>query len=302
MMTLSLVRNYLRLRGGLGRRLGHRGLCVAFVRPGRHARRHGGRRPDRSRRTTPAGAVSTSSCTTRPPPPAESIERELNLTSTRTPRAWSRTATCHHQRAAAPGDEGLFGDKLIGTMKRGAYLINTARAKIADRDAIDRALRSASSQVRGRRVVPQPARRTTVGTMPTTHDPAHLRVVALGPGPGTPRHPEILESWFAGRRIREEYLIVDTEHSRLGRPLLLDEGLNIRNRARPAPGPSGPALARGLCPSVRRAHAQPYDESSPRRTSYRRARVDSRLGAAQSGYRPVTQGNRSVTEITEMWA
>ena len=40
-----------------------------------------------------------------------------------------------------PETEGLFGDELLVMMKRGAYLINTARAKIADRDAIDRACR-----------------------------------------------------------------------------------------------------------------------------------------------------------------
>ena len=41
-----------------------------------------------------------------------------------------------------PETEGLFGDELLGAMKRGAYLINTARAKIVDRDAVERALRS----------------------------------------------------------------------------------------------------------------------------------------------------------------
>ena len=41
-----------------------------------------------------------------------------------------------------PGTEGLFNDRLLSTMKRGAYLINTARGKICDRDAIVRALES----------------------------------------------------------------------------------------------------------------------------------------------------------------
>ena len=39
-----------------------------------------------------------------------------------------------------PETEHLFNDKLLGQMKRGAYLINTARGKICDRDAIVRAL------------------------------------------------------------------------------------------------------------------------------------------------------------------
>ena len=46
-----------------------------------------------------------------------------------------------------PGTEGLFNDQLISTMKRGAYIINTARGKICDRDAIVRALRAGSSRV-----------------------------------------------------------------------------------------------------------------------------------------------------------
>src|ERR1700754_1932450 len=41
-----------------------------------------------------------------------------------------------------PETRGLFNDELIGTMKRGAYLINTARALICDRDAIVRNLQS----------------------------------------------------------------------------------------------------------------------------------------------------------------
>ena len=41
-----------------------------------------------------------------------------------------------------PETEGMFNDKLIGKMKRGAYLVNTARGKIVDRDAVVRALES----------------------------------------------------------------------------------------------------------------------------------------------------------------
>src|SRR5436309_965928 len=38
-----------------------------------------------------------------------------------------------------PETEHLFNDELIGKMKRGAYIVNTARGKICDRDAIARA-------------------------------------------------------------------------------------------------------------------------------------------------------------------
>src|SRR5919108_74446 len=41
-----------------------------------------------------------------------------------------------------PETEGMFNDKLIGKMKRGSYIVNTARGKICDRDAIVRALES----------------------------------------------------------------------------------------------------------------------------------------------------------------
>ena len=41
-----------------------------------------------------------------------------------------------------PETEHLFSDALIGKMKRGVYLVNTARGKICDRDAIVRALES----------------------------------------------------------------------------------------------------------------------------------------------------------------
>ena len=41
-----------------------------------------------------------------------------------------------------PETEHMFNDKLIAKMKRGAYLVNTARGKIVDRDAVVRALES----------------------------------------------------------------------------------------------------------------------------------------------------------------
>ena len=54
-----------------------------------------------------------------------------------------------------PETEGLFNDELIGKMKRGAYLVNTARGKICDRDAVVRALRERPARgLCGRRLVP----------------------------------------------------------------------------------------------------------------------------------------------------
>ena len=44
-----------------------------------------------------------------------------------------------------PETEHMFDDELIGKMKRGAYLVNTARGKICDRDAVAARWRAASS-------------------------------------------------------------------------------------------------------------------------------------------------------------
>ena len=75
----------------------------------------------------------------------EDLEKELGLsyhpnvksTGARLPRG-------HNQHSAPPGTEHLFNDALIGKMKRGAYLVNTARCKICNSDAVVRALESGS--------------------------------------------------------------------------------------------------------------------------------------------------------------
>ncbi|MPY36473.1 NAD-dependent formate dehydrogenase [Streptomyces adustus] len=111
-----------------------------------------------------------------------------------------------------PETEGLFGDKLIGTMKRGAYLVNTARALIVDRDAVDRALRSGQlAGYAGDVWFPQPAPADHPWrTMPHHGMTPHISGSSLSAqaryAAGT---REILECWLAGRPVREEYLIVD---------------------------------------------------------------------------------------------
>ncbi|MFL4902847.1 NAD-dependent formate dehydrogenase [Streptomyces sp. MMS24-I2-30] len=111
-----------------------------------------------------------------------------------------------------PETEGLFGDELLDTMKRGAYLINTARARIVDRDAVDRALRDGRlAAYAGDVWFPQPAPADHPWrTMPHHGMTPHISGSSLSAqaryAAGT---REILESWFAGRPIREEYLIVD---------------------------------------------------------------------------------------------
>ena len=41
-----------------------------------------------------------------------------------------------------PETENLFDDAMISKMKKGAYIVNTARGKICNRDAIAKALKS----------------------------------------------------------------------------------------------------------------------------------------------------------------
>jgi formate dehydrogenase len=114
-----------------------------------------------------------------------------------------------------PETEGLFDDKLIGAMKKGAYLVNTARGKICDRDAVDRALRSGQlAGYAGDVWFPQPAGPDHPWrTMPHHGMTPHISGSSLSAqaryAAGT---REILESWLAGTPIREEYLIVDNGH------------------------------------------------------------------------------------------
>jgi len=111
-----------------------------------------------------------------------------------------------------PETEGLFDDELIGRMRRGAYLVNTARGKICDRDAVARALESGQlAGYAGDVWFPQPAPRDHPWrTMPHHGMTPHTSGTSLSAqaryAAGT---REILECWFDGRPIREEYLIVD---------------------------------------------------------------------------------------------
>jgi formate dehydrogenase len=111
-----------------------------------------------------------------------------------------------------PETEHLFDEALIGRMKRGAYLVNTARGKICDRDAVARAC--ASGQLAGYAGdvwFPQPAPRDHPWrSMPNHGMTPHTSGTSLSAqaryAAGT---REILECWFDDRPIREEYLIVD---------------------------------------------------------------------------------------------
>jgi formate dehydrogenase len=111
-----------------------------------------------------------------------------------------------------PETENMFDDALIGRMKRGSYLVNTARGKICDRDAVARACESGQlAGYAGDVWFPQPAPRDHPWrTMPHQGMTPHTSGTSLS---AQARYAagvrEILECWFGGRPIREEYLIVD---------------------------------------------------------------------------------------------
>jgi len=114
-----------------------------------------------------------------------------------------------------PETENLFDESMIARMKRGAYLVNTARGKIVKRDAVARALESGHlAGYAGDVWFPQPAPRDHPWrTMPHQGMTPHISGTSLSAqaryAAGT---REILECFFEGRPIREEYLIVQGGH------------------------------------------------------------------------------------------
>jgi formate dehydrogenase len=143
----------------------------------------------------------------------EAVERELGATYHETAQELVRVCDVVTINAPLhPETEGLFDDDLIGQMKRGAYLVNTARGKICDRDAVVRALESGRlAGYAGDVWFPQPAPpEHPWRAMPNHGMTPHTSGTSLSAqaryAAGT---REILECWFDERPIREEYLIVD---------------------------------------------------------------------------------------------
>jgi len=141
------------------------------------------------------------------------VEQELGLTFH--PDAKSLVRVCDVVTINAPlhpETEHLFNDELIAQMKRGAYLVNTARGKICDRDAIVRALESGQlAGYAGDVWFPQPAPKDHPWrTMPHHGMTPHISGSSLS---AQARYAagvrEILECYFDKRPIRQEYLIVE---------------------------------------------------------------------------------------------
>jgi formate dehydrogenase len=144
--------------------------------------------------------------------PAE-VERELNLTyhdSVQDMVPHLDVVTIN--APLHPETRNLFDDDLIATMKRGAYLINTARALIVDQHAVVRALENGQlAGYAGDVWYPQPAPADHPWrTMPHQGMTPHISGSSLSAqaryAAGT---REILESYFGQTPIRDEYLIVD---------------------------------------------------------------------------------------------
>ena len=142
----------------------------------------------------------------------ESVEKELNLTFHDSVESMVKvcdvvTINC----PLHPETENLFDDAMISKMKKGAYIVNTARGKICNRDAIAKALKSGQlSGYAGDVWFPQPAPNDHVWrSMPNHGMTPHTSGTSLT---AQARYAdgvrEILECFFDGKEIRNQYLIV----------------------------------------------------------------------------------------------
>ena len=142
----------------------------------------------------------------------ESVEKELNLTFHDSVESMVKvcdvvTINC----PLHPETEHMFNENLINKMKRGAYIVNTARGKICDKDAIAAAIESGQlAGYAGDVWFPQPAPNDHIWrNMPNNGMTPHTSGTSLS---AQARYAagvrEILECLFDGSKQREEYTIV----------------------------------------------------------------------------------------------
>ena len=142
----------------------------------------------------------------------ESVEKELNLTFHKSVESMVKvcdvvTINC----PLHPETENLFNKNLISKMKKGAYIVNTARGKICNKDDIAAALKSGQlSGYAGDVWFPQPAPNDHVWrSMPNHGMTPHTSGTSLS---AQARYAdgvrEILECFFDKKPIRDQYLIV----------------------------------------------------------------------------------------------
>lgn len=144
--------------------------------------------------------------------PAE-IDRELGLTYHPNAQSLARAVdVLSIHTPLVPETFHLFDDELIGSMKRGSYIVNTARGAIMDTDAVVRALESGHlAGYAGDVWYPQPPPvnhpwRSMPHNAMTPHTSGTSLSAQARYAAGT---REILEDFLAGRPIRQEYLIVE---------------------------------------------------------------------------------------------
>lgn len=144
---------------------------------------------------------------------SDKIEKELGLTYH--PTVEDMLPSCDVVSIHCPlhpETEHLFNAKLISKMKRGAYLINTARGKICDAEAIAKACESGQlAGYAGDVWFPQPAPANHPWrSMPNHGMTPHISGSTLS---AQARYAagvrEILECWLSDQPIRDEYLIVE---------------------------------------------------------------------------------------------
>jgi formate dehydrogenase len=140
------------------------------------------------------------------------VEKELQLTFHETVESlMSACDVLSIHCPLHPETEHLIDGKMLNRMKRGSYIVNTARGKICDRDAIVKALEEGQlAGYAGDVWFPQPPSSDHPWrSMPHHAMTPHTSGTSLS---AQARYAagvrEILECWFDGRPIREEYLIV----------------------------------------------------------------------------------------------
>jgi len=143
----------------------------------------------------------------------EAVEKELNLTYHEKVEDMVKvcdvvTINC----PLHPETEHLFDEAMLNKMKRGAYIVNTARGKICDRDAVARALEGGQlAGYAGDVWFPQPAPKDHPWrSMPWHAMTPHTSGTTLS---AQARYAagvqEILECHFAGTPLRDEYKIAE---------------------------------------------------------------------------------------------
>jgi len=141
----------------------------------------------------------------------EAVEKELKLTYHADVKSMVKvcdvvTINC----PLHPGTEHMFNKEMLYSMKRGAYIVNTARGKICDRDAIVDALKDGQlAGYAGDVWFPQPPPQDHPWrSMPHHGMTPHISGTSLSAqfryAEGT---REILESHFDGTPLRNEYTI-----------------------------------------------------------------------------------------------